>query len=57
MEAEVASCRSFCELLLRCNGSSEAGDWDGCVAACGRGEFGSQTHLESVLGLRDCEHL
>ena len=57
MEAEVASCRSFCELLLRCNGASEPGDWDGCVAACGRGEFGSQAHLESVPALRDCEHL
>ncbi|MBN1769952.1 MAG: hypothetical protein JXB32_01725 [Deltaproteobacteria bacterium] len=54
---EPASCRSFCELLLRCNGSVEPGDWDGCVAACGRSEFGSETRLRSVLALRDCEHL
>ena len=54
---DAGTCRSFCELLLRCNGSSASGDWDGCVAACGRGEFGSQVHLESVLALRNCEHL
>jgi hypothetical protein len=57
MKADAPTCRSFCELLLRCNGSSEPGDWDGCVAACGRSEFGSQVHLDSVLALRDCEHL
>jgi hypothetical protein len=57
MKADAGTCRSFCELLLRCNGSSASGDRDGCVAACGRGEFGSQAHLDSVLALRNCEHL
>ena len=54
--AEPASCRPFCELLRRCNGPEEPGDWAGCIAACGRGEFGIEAHLQSVVTLDDCEH-
>jgi hypothetical protein len=54
---ESADCRPFCEFLRRCNGSEEPGDWTGCLAACGRGEFGMEAHLQSVVALGDCEHL
>jgi hypothetical protein len=57
MPAEPADCRPFCELLRRCNGPEEPGDWAGCLAACGRGEFGMEAHLQSVVALGDCEHL
>ncbi len=54
---EPASCRAFCDLLLACVGTERPGDWAGCLAASGRSEFGTEGHLQSVLALRDCEHL
>ncbi len=55
--AEPTSCRPFCELLRRCNGTEEPGDWAGCLAACGRGEFGNELQLHNFVALDDCEHL
>lgn len=54
--ADSADCRPYCEFLQRCNGAEEPGDWAGCLAACGRGEFGIPSRLRNVVALGDCEH-
>ncbi|MBI5486625.1 MAG: hypothetical protein HY905_04790 [Deltaproteobacteria bacterium] len=50
-------CYDYCLLLRRCNGPEEEGDWPGCLASCGRGEFGSETRLLDVVAVASCDHL
>jgi hypothetical protein len=51
------ACWRYCTLLRRCNGPEERGEWAGCLAACGRGDFGTETRLSNIASADTCEHL